>query len=86
MPNDCVNIEKHMKTYLLNKYVITEDANIRKKLRKIKHHKHLLQLSLHQLQLHSIIIKPMNTFKRILLVIHFVMPVTYVIDYVILMI
>jgi hypothetical protein len=36
---------------------------------------------LHQLQLYTIIIKPINTFKRILLVIHLVMPATYVIDH-----
>jgi hypothetical protein len=44
-------------TYLLNTCVIIENG----KLRKIKHHKHLRQLTLHQLQLYTIIIKPMNT-------------------------
>jgi hypothetical protein len=29
----------------------------------------------------TIMIKPINTFKRILLVIHLVMPATYIIDY-----
>jgi hypothetical protein len=46
---------------------------------KKKHHKHLRQLTLHQLQLYIIIIKRMNTFKRILLVIHLIIPATYVI-------
>jgi hypothetical protein len=64
-----------------NDSVITENAKLRKKLRKIKHHKHLSQLTRHQLQLYVIVIKRMNTFKRILLVIHLVMPATYVIDY-----
>jgi hypothetical protein len=40
-------------------------ANLREKLRKIKH-KHLRQLTLHQIQLYTIIIMSMNTFKRIL--------------------
>jgi hypothetical protein len=73
MPNDSVNIEKHIQTYLLNTFVITENAELRKKLGKIKYHKHLRQLTLHQLQLHTIIIKSMNTFEIILLVIHLVM-------------
>jgi hypothetical protein len=34
MPNDCVNIEKHIKTYLLNTSVITENAKLKKKVRK----------------------------------------------------
>jgi hypothetical protein len=51
------------------------------KLRKIKHHKRLRQLTLHQLQLYTIIIKRMNTFKRMLLVIYLVMPATYALDY-----
>jgi hypothetical protein len=29
------------------------------------HHKHLRQLTRHQLQLYTIIMRPMNTFKRI---------------------
>jgi hypothetical protein len=82
MPNDSVNIEKHIKTYLLNTCVIRENA----KLKKITHHKHLRQLALYQLKLYTIIIKHMNTFERVLLVIHLVMPTTYVIDYGILMI
>jgi hypothetical protein len=60
-----------------NDNVITENA----KLRKIKYHKRLRQLIRHKLQLYIIIIKRMNTFKRISLVIHLVMPATYVIDY-----
>jgi hypothetical protein len=44
----------------------------KRKLRKTKHHKHLRQLALHQLQLYTIINKQMNTFKRILFVIHLV--------------
>jgi hypothetical protein len=36
---------------------------------------------LHQLQLCTFVMKPMNTIRRMLLVIHLVMPVTYVIDY-----
>jgi hypothetical protein len=77
MPNDRVNIEKHIKTNLLNTRLITESA----KLRKMKHHRHLRQMTLHQLQLYTIILKQMNTFKRISFVIHLVMPATYVIDY-----
>jgi hypothetical protein len=76
MPDDSMNIEKHTKTYLQNTLVITENA----KLRKIKH-KNLRQLTLQQLQLYTVMIKPINTFKRILLVFHLVMPVTYVIYY-----
>jgi hypothetical protein len=74
MPTDSVNIEKHIKTYLSNKFVITENAKLKKYFRKTIHHKHLRQLTLRELELYSIIIKPMNTFKRILLVVHFVMP------------
>jgi hypothetical protein len=77
MPNNSVNIEKHTKTYTLNTCVVTENA----KLRKIKQHKHLRQLTRYQLQLHTIIIMPLNTFKRILLVINLFMTATYVIDY-----
>jgi hypothetical protein len=29
MPNDSVNIEKHIKTYMLNTCVITENAKLR---------------------------------------------------------
>jgi hypothetical protein len=76
MPNDRVNIEKHTKTNLLNTWLITENA----KLRKIKFLKHLRQLTVHQLQLYTIIIKPKNNFKIILLVIQSVMPATYMID------
>jgi hypothetical protein len=47
--NDSVGIEKLIKTYLLNTCIITENAKLREKLRKIKHHKHLRQLTLHQL-------------------------------------
>jgi hypothetical protein len=60
MPDDSMNIERHIKPYLLNTCVITENA----KLRKIKHHKHLRQLTLHLLQLYKIIIKLRNTFKE----------------------
>jgi hypothetical protein len=81
MPNDSVNIEKHIKLYLLNTCIIIENAKHRRKLNKIERHKHLQQWTLHQLQLYIIIIKPMNNFKRILLVIHLVMPATYVVDY-----
>jgi hypothetical protein len=52
MPNDAVNIGKH-KT-LSAEYT-----------RNYKHHKHLRQLTLHQLQLYIIIIKPVDTFKII---------------------
>jgi hypothetical protein len=62
-----------------NDSVITENA----KLRKMKHQRRLRQLTLHQIQLCTIIIKRMNTSKRMLLIIHLVMPATYVIDYVI---
>jgi hypothetical protein len=51
------------------------------KTQETQRHKHLLQLTLHHLQFYAIIIKPMNTFQGILLVIHLVMPETYVIDY-----
>jgi hypothetical protein len=44
MPKDNVNIEKHIKTYVLNTCVITENAKLRKNLKKIKRHKHLRQL------------------------------------------
>jgi hypothetical protein len=44
MANDSVNIKKDIETYLLNTCVITQNA----KLRKIKHHKHLRQLTQHQ--------------------------------------
>jgi hypothetical protein len=81
MPNDRVNVENHMKISLINTYVITENAKLRKELREVKHHKHIRQLTPHQFQLHTIIIKPINTFIRILLVIHLVLPATYVIDY-----
>jgi uncharacterized membrane protein YukC len=81
MPNDSVNIEMHIKTSLLNTRVIRENAKVRKKLRKIKHHKHLRQLTQHQFQLYAVIIKPKNTFEIILFIIHLVMPATYVIDY-----
>jgi hypothetical protein len=61
-----------------NDSVITEKA----KLRKIKHNKHLRQLTQRQLQLqlYAIIIKRINTFKRFLLVIHLVMAATYMYD------
>jgi hypothetical protein len=55
MLNDSVNIEKHIKTYVLNTYISTENA----KFRKIKHHKHLCQLT-QQFQLYTIIIQHMN--------------------------
>jgi hypothetical protein len=41
MLNDSVNIEKYITIYLLNICVITENA----KLREIKHHKRLRQLT-----------------------------------------
>jgi hypothetical protein len=41
----------------------------------------LRQLTLHQLQLYTITMKPMDTFKKNIFVIHLVMPATYVIDY-----
>jgi hypothetical protein len=49
MPNDSVNLDKHIKTYLLEASVITENV----KVGKIKHHKHLRQLNRHQLQLYN---------------------------------
>jgi hypothetical protein len=64
MLNDSVNIEKHIK-HLLKTFVITENAMLREKLRKIKHHKHLSQPTRHQLHLYTIMIKPMYTFKKI---------------------
>jgi hypothetical protein len=36
MPNDNVNVKKHIETYLLNTCVIGENAKLRKKVRKIK--------------------------------------------------
>jgi hypothetical protein len=36
MPNDSVNIEKHIKTYMLNTCEITENAKLREKLKKKK--------------------------------------------------
>jgi hypothetical protein len=62
MPNDSVNIEEQTKTYLLNTRVITENAKPRKNLREIKHHKHLRQLTRHQLQIYTIVIKRMIVF------------------------
>jgi hypothetical protein len=66
MPKDSVNIEKH--TNLIT-CVITEYA----KLRKMKDPTPIPIIYDYN--------KPMNTFKRILLIIHFVMPATYAIDY-----
>jgi hypothetical protein len=81
-------MRKYRKKLRVEKYIcnnepkLTENANLRKKLRKIKHHKHLHQLIRHQLQSYStIIIKRINSFKRILLIIHLVMTATYVTDY-----
>jgi CTP:phosphocholine cytidylyltransferase-like protein len=34
MPSNSVNTEKHIKTYLLNTYVITENAKLKKNVRK----------------------------------------------------
>jgi hypothetical protein len=79
MLNDSVNIEKHKKTFLLNTFIIAENAELRKKVRKIK--PQASQVTRHQLQLYTVTIKSVNTFKRVLLVIHLIMPATYVIDY-----
>jgi hypothetical protein len=48
MPNDSMNIEKNIKIYLLSTCIITENAKLREK----KKHKHLHQLTSHQLQLY----------------------------------
>jgi hypothetical protein len=72
MLNGSVNIKKHIKSDLLNTCLNTENA----KLRKRKHYKQLRELTLHQLQMYTIIFKPKNTFNRILLVIHLVMSAT----------
>jgi hypothetical protein len=52
------------------------EEKFKKKLRKMKHRKHLRQLTLHELQLYTIIIKPMNKSKEMLLVIHLVVSTT----------
>jgi hypothetical protein len=74
--DNCNNVPKRTKLHAERQ----RDYRKRKAQEK-NHHKHLCQLTRHQLQLYTIIMKTMNTFKRILLVIILVMPATYLIDY-----